>query len=375
MNSLQAIRNCGQSVWLDYIRRGLLDSGGLQDLIDRDNISGVTSNPSIFEKAITQGSDYMDAIAECHRKSIIAPQAIYEQLAVKDIQDAADILMPVYESSDMRDGYVSFEVSPLLAYQTEATCSEARRLWKTVNRPNLMIKVPATVEGIPAIETLLGEGININVTLLFSREIYFKVVHAFINGLESFANSGGDIHRLASVASFFISRIDTAVDEILVEHIDAEENPEECLLASLPGKVAIANAKLAYQGYKLFFNAPRWQSLAEQGAQTQRLLWASTSNKNPNYRELRYVESLIGAETVNTLPPSTLEAFRDHGRVSASLELNLDEAYATIDTLQQAGISLEEITDQLTKEGVTLFADAYAGVLRAIKQQLAQTAA
>ena len=346
MNPLRQLSESGQSVWLDYIRRSLLTSGELRRLVEQDGVSGITSNPAIFEKAITGSpgnNDYAD-ILQALQEKIADPMQVYEQLAVRDIQDATEVLRPVYEKSNRRDGYVSLEVSPFLAYHTTETVAEARRLWRAVGRDNLMIKVPGTAEGIPAFEQLISEGINVNVTLLFSRAVYEQVALAYLAGLEKFAAQGGDLGRMASVASFFVSRIDTSVDSILKARIEKSASPsEQSQLRSLLGKAAIANAKLAYRRYGEIFSGERWEALRARGAQTQRILWASTSTKDPQYRDVIYVEELIGRDTVNTLPPSTFDAFRDHGRSRPSLEEDLEAACATMATLEQIGISMQEL--------------------------------
>ncbi len=368
MNPLRTLQDYGQSVWLDYISRHLLVSGELQRLIEEDGLRGVTSNPAIFEKAITGGTDYRDALTALAGQSLQAT-ALYERLAIQDIQAAADILRPVYDHTDGADGFVSLEVSPHLAYNTPGTVAEAKRLWSIVERPNLMIKVPATPEGLPAIEQLISEGVNVNVTLLFARDVYERVTQAYIAGIERRLAQGGDVRRVASVASFFVSRIDTAVDAIIAGRLKtAQDAQERALLRSLAGKVAIANAKLAYQRYKEIFRGARWESLASQGARRQRLLWGSTSTKNPQYRDVLYVEELIGVDTVNTMPPATLEAFRDHGRPRASLEEDIAGAYATLEALERAGISLQEVTDTLLAEGVRLFAEPFDKMLDALAQ-------
>ncbi|HET9743735.1 MAG TPA: bifunctional transaldolase/phosoglucose isomerase [Terriglobales bacterium] len=367
-NPLKALSSFGQSVWLDYIRRSLITSGELQRLIDEDGLAGVTSNPSIFEKAIAGSNDYADKLAKLNSSSLDA-KGIYEEIAVGDIQDAADILKQVYTATKRRDGYVSLEVSPTLANDTNGTVEEARRLWKRVNRENVMIKVPATPAGVPAIQQLIGEGININVTLLFAQEAYEKVAEAYISGLEKFAASGGDVSRMASVASFFISRIDTLVDNLLEAKIhDAQSDSDRQFLRSLCGKVAIANGKLTYEKYKQLCSSPRWNALKSKGAQTQRLLWASTSTKNPNYRDVLYVEELIGPDTVDTIPPATFDGFRDHGVPRETLESNLDAARQTMQNLSKSGISMEEVTDKLLDDGVKLFADAFDKLLSAIEK-------
>jgi transaldolase/glucose-6-phosphate isomerase len=366
---LRELHDYGQSVWLDYMRRSLLDSGELQRLVDEDGVHGVTSNPSIFEKAIGGSTDYSAALEAIERVDDRPAGEIYEILAVDDIQRAADVLRPVYDQTDRRDGYVSLEVSPLLARDTDGTIAEARRLWQTVGRENLMIKVPGTEEGLPAISRLIGEGVNVNVTLLFALERYEEVVEAFLQGLERHAASDGDLHRMASVASFFVSRVDTAVDALLAERMKTASPAEQEILRSIKSKVAIANARLAYQRYKELFRGPRWEQLERRGAQTQRLLWASTSTKDPTLSDVLYVEDLIGADTVNTLPPATIDAFRDHGHPRPSLDEDVEEARATIEALDRVGISLAEVTAQLTGEGVRLFAESFDKLLSAVDEQ------
>ncbi|AGY60492.1 bifunctional transaldolase/phosoglucose isomerase [Gloeobacter kilaueensis] len=372
VNPLKKLQDYGQSVWLDYIRRNLITSGELQRLIDEDGLRGVTSNPSIFEKAIAGSNDYDEALAALEQEQDLEAMALFERLAIEDIQKTADILRPVYEQTERHDGYISLEVSPYLANDTEATIAEARRLWGAVNRENLMIKVPATPAGIPAIRQLISEGINVNVTLLFAQQAYAQVVEAYLEGLEAFAASGGELSRVASVASFFVSRIDTAVDALLQEKIkSATSGGERAVLNGLLGKVAIANARLAYQHYKEIYRSDRWHRLADTtGAQPQRLLWASTSTKNPNYRDVLYVEELIGPNTVDTIPPATFDAFRDHGRPRASLDDHLEEAYTTLKDLEErAEISLAAVTDQLVSDGVRLFADAFDKLLSTVEKR------
>jgi transaldolase / glucose-6-phosphate isomerase len=374
-NPLRALQVFGQSVWLDYIRRSLIASGELLRLIDEDGLRGVTSNPAIFEKAIAASSDYY-AILERPDVRAMDAKILYEQLAVQDIRDAADVLRPVYDETARRDGYVSLEVSPLLAYDTAATLDEARRLWRTVARDNLMIKIPATPQGIAAVQELIGEGINVNVTLLFDQESYERVAEAYLSGLEIHAARGGELNRVASVASFFLSRIDAAIDTLTAARLQAGANPSETgLLHGLSGKVAIANAKHAYQYYKELYSGRRWRALAGLGAQTQRLLWASTGTKNPSYHDVVYVEELIGPDTVNTIPPATFEAFRDHGRPRASLEDDLESAADTMATLAEVGISMKEVADKLLGEGVQLFSDAFEKLLKALAKQIRQTGA
>ena len=366
---MQELHKYGQSVWLDYIRRHLITSGELRRLVAEDGISGVTSNPSIFEKALTGSSDYNDFLAGAAKRQDQDAMSLYEDFAVADVQQAADVLRQVYDQTQRRDGYVSLEVSPYLAHDTQGTIREARRLWDKVGRENVMIKVPATPEGIPAIRQLISEGINVNVTLLFARESYEAVAEAYIAGLEAAAARGGDLTRIASVASFFVSRIDTAVDALISARLERAPAPEKERLRSLLGKTAIANAKLAYQTFREICRGKRWSALADKGAQVQRLLWASTSTKVPAYRDVLYVEELIGPETVNTVPPATMDAFRDHGRPRPSLEEDLEGAFAVMDTLAQVGISIKEVTDKLLDDGVRLFADAFDRLLAAVEKK------
>ena len=374
-NRLRALQVLGQSVWLDYIRRSLITSGELRRLIDEDGLRGVTSNPAIFEKAVAGSTDYKEQLEAPDARRLDA-KTLFERLAVRDVQDAADVLRPVYEDTAKRDGYVSLEVSPLLAGDTAGTLDEARRLWQAVGRDNLMIKVPATPQGIPAIQQLISEGINVNVTLLFAQDAYEQVAEAYKSGLEALVARGGDPSRVASVASFFISRIDAAIDALIAERLQAStDTREQSLLRAVTGKVAIANAKLTYQRYRELFSDRRWQALASRGAQTQRLLWASTGTKNPNYRDVIYIEELIGPDTVNTIPPATFDAFRDHGRVRASLGEDVESASDTMATLAEVGISMKEVTDTLLAEGVQLFADAFAKLLKAVDTQSRQAGA
>ena len=366
-NPLKELLNYGQSMWLDYIRRDLFSSGKLKKLIDDDGLRGMTSNPAIFEKAIADSSLYDDMLKSLASRSDLDTTAKFEQIAIRDIQDAADALRGVYDESNCRDGYVSLEVSPYLARKTQETIDEARRLWKTVKRDNVMIKVPGTAEGLPAIRQLIGEGLNINITLLFAQEVYEKVAEAYVAGLEEVAARGGNLKKIASVASFFISRIDTLIDSQLNDKLKATTDAgQQALLKSLLGKVAIANGKLTYQSYQHIFSGPRWQALAAKGAQTQRVLWASTSTKNPNYRDVIYVEELIGPDTVNTMPPATIDAFRDHGRLRNSLTEDVAGAAKVMQDLARAGISMKEVTDKLTDDGVKLFADAFDKLLAAV---------
>jgi transaldolase/glucose-6-phosphate isomerase len=366
-NPLKELLNYGQSMWLDYIRRDLFTTGKLKQMIAEDGLRGMTSNPAIFEKAIGESSLYDDMLKSLASRGDLDTTARFEQIAIRDIQDAADTLRPVYDSSQFRDGYVSLEVSPYLARKTAETIAEARRLWKAVNRENVMIKIPGTAEGVPAIRTAIGEGININVTLLFAQEVYVKVAEAYIAGLEDLAARGGNLKKEAGVASFFISRIDSLVDGLIDAKLKTTTDSEQqALLKSLLGKVAIANGKLTYQRYQKIFSGPRWEALAAKGAQTQRVLWASTSTKNPAYRDVLYAEELIGPDTVDTMPPATIDAFRDHGRVRNSLSEDVPAAQKTMDDLAKVGVSIKEVTDKLTDDGVKLFADAFDKLLAAV---------
>ena len=368
-NPLKDLLQFGQSVWLDYIRRDLLTGGELRRLIEEDGLRGMTSNPAIFEKAITGSTLYADLLNSLRSRTDLDAKGRYEILAIRDIQDAADFLRPVYHSSQRRDGYVSLEVSPYLARDTKGSIEEARRLWKAVGRENVMIKIPGTAEGIPAFQQVISEGINVNVTLLFAQDVYVKVAEAYIAGLEQLAAKGGDVSLMASVASFFISRIDSAVDAVVDGKLKTcKDAGEQQQLKSVQGKVAIANGKQTYQKYQAIFGTDRWKALAAKGAQTQRVLWASTSTKNPAYRDVIYVEEMIGPDTVNTIPPATLDAFRDHGKPRASLTEDVASAKRTMETVAQLGISMKEVTDKLTDDGVRLFAEAFDKLLEAVEK-------
>lgn len=359
MNPLRDLERLGQSIWLDYIQRSLIENGGLKSLIDNDGLSGVTSNPAIFEKAIAQSIEYDKTIAYLARRHSI-PKDIYEHLAIRDIRDAADLLRPVWERTEGADGYVSLEVSPDLAHDTHATINEGHRLFADTNRANVMIKVPATDEGIPAIRQLIADGINVNVTLLFSTTYYERAALAYINGLEDRLSKGKPVDQIASVASFFISRIDTLVDTLL---------DQKGLANQLGGKAAIANARLTYAFSKELYDSHQWRALSKHNAQPQRLLWASTSTKNPAYRDVMYVDELIGKNTVNTLPPATLDAFRDHGKAEARIEHDVAEARKVMDELAHNGIDFEQVCAQLTKEGVKLFKDAFDKLLLVVDEK------
>jgi transaldolase/glucose-6-phosphate isomerase len=367
-NPLKQLNQFGQSPWLDNVNRADLSKGVIEKMIQEDGLKGVTSNPAIFEKAMGGSDVYDDQLKSLLSAGAKSVGDLYEAMAITDIQSVADKLKPVYEATKYVDGYVSLEVSPYLANDTEATLNEARRLWKAVDRKNLMVKVPATKAGIPAIETLIGEGININVTLLFAQSEYKAVAEAYIRGVKKLAASGGDVSRIASVASFFVSRIDTLVDQMIDEAVKADGSKAD-MLGKIKGEVAIANARQAYQLYKQLFGTPEWKELAGKGAHVQRLLWASTSMKNKAYSDVRYVEELIGPETVDTIPPATMDAFRDHGKPRASMEENLDGAKKVMETLKAGGISIDQATTKLVEQGVQLFADAFDQLLGAVEKK------
>jgi transaldolase len=370
-NALLGLQKYGQSVWLDYIRRNIILNGELQKLIDQDGLRGITSNPSIFEKAIGGSNDYTDLLTQLGKQGLPTGQ-IYERIVVRDIQDSADKLLPVYKSTNRRDGYVSLEVSPTLARDTQGSIEEARRLWKAVNRPNIMIKVPGTPEGVEPVRRLTSEGLNINITLLFAQEAYIAVAEAYLDGLEAALKAGKDISGIASVASFFVSRIDTLVDSTIDEHLKTAKEADTNLLESLRGKVAIANAKQAYRYYQKMIESPRWKALAARGAQTQRLLWASTSTKNPKYRDVLYIEELIGPDTVNTIPPATMDTFRDHGVLRRTLDSDLGVADKTMSDLEKAGISMKQVTGKLLDDAIKLFDDAFTQLHQVVEQKRAQ---
>ncbi len=363
---VQQIHALGQSIWCDAISRSLIESGALQRLFDQ-GIVGVTSNPTIFHQAIAQGSDYDSAI-----ESLIAggsdADAVYSHLTVTDVSDAADLLRPIYDRTDAIDGYISLEVNPHHAHDTDATVTEARRLFQQVDRPNLLIKVPATTEGIPAIETLIGDGISVNVTLVFSLAMYAKVTEAYIRGLERFAQSGGDLRKVASVASFFVSRVDTDVDRRLQDRIDAGHTA----LAPLLGKAAVANARLAYEQFRGVFHGRRFRAVRGKGARVQRPLWASTSTKNPAYPDTLYVDTLIGPETVNTVPLRTIDAVNDHGTPVVTIDQDLDAQRDLIADIESAGVAMDEVTDALLIAGVKAFADSFDRLMTDIKAKIAQ---
>ncbi|HEY0957811.1 MAG TPA: transaldolase [Novosphingobium sp.] len=356
-NRLHALEAEGQAVWLDFLDRRFLAEGGLTRLIEQDGVTGITSNPSIFEKAIGHGRDYDTEIAALLDPGEPTGSQIYEQLAITDIQAAADALRPVYDRLDGADGFASIEVSPFLARSTQGTIDEARRLWAAVDRPNLMVKVPGTEEGVPAVRALTAEGINVNITLLFAVEMYQAVAEAFIAGLEDRVARSEEISRISSVASFFVSRIDTKIDATIDARVKAGDAESEAL-AALRGKVAIANAKLAYQYYIELTAIDRWQALAAKGARPQRLLWASTGTKDPAYSDVLYVETLIGRDTISTMPLKTIEAFLDHGVTSQSLTADIEGARHILSTAKDLGIDLASVTAALVVEGIDKFSDA-----------------
>jgi transaldolase/glucose-6-phosphate isomerase len=359
-NPLIELEKYGQSIWLDNISRDMLIKGELKRLRDEDGLSGVTSNPSIFQKAMASGHAYDNQIKKIlSGNPDISAANLFETLAVKDIQDATDVLKPVYDKTNGHDGFVSIEVSPELAYDTDATVADATRLHRKVGRPNVMIKIPATQEGLPAIRKMISNGVCINVTLIFSPTVYEQVVDAYISGLEDRIKKGESIKNIASVASFFISRIDTAVDK----QLEAKGNK------NLQGKIAIANAKLVYEKAKELFGSERFKKLEKEGAKKQRLLWASTSTKNPEYSDILYVEELIGKDTVNTLPPATLDAYRDHGNPASRIETNLYTAKDEMTKIADLGIDFEAVTRKLTDDGVVLFADSFNELVSAIEKK------
>ncbi|HEY2710041.1 MAG TPA: transaldolase [Caulobacteraceae bacterium] len=374
-NHLRELDGAGQAAWLDFLNSKILEDGELKRLIDEDAVKGLTSNPSIFEKAIGDGDAYDKRVQEELKRSDGKPVTVFERIAIADIQAAADQFRPTFDRLDGKDGFVSLEVSPTLANDTEGTIAEARRLWGAVGRPNLMIKVPGTEAGVPAIRELVGEGININVTLLFAVQAYLDVAEAHMAGLETFKASGGDISLVHGVASFFVSRIDSKVDGEIDARLKANPPTDAAVrLRRLRGKIAIANAKRAYQRYLELIAGERWQALAKAGASPQRLLWASTGVKDPTYPDTLYIDSLIGLDTVNTMPPKTMDAFRDHGRVSASLTEGVPEAEHDLAEAQGLGLDLDGVTKALVVEGVELFAKAFDDLVAAVASKSRQLA-
>jgi len=372
-NPLRELEAAGQSLWLDYFHPHILEDGSLRRLIDEDGLKGLTSNPSIFEKAIADGDVYDRRVRQVRGKP--SPEALYEQLAVADLQAAADVFRPTYDRLGGADGYVSLEVSPRLAMDTEGTIREARRLWSAVGRPNLMIKVPGTKPGVPAIRQLISEGVNVNVTLLFGLGAYLAVADAYMSGLEALKAGGRDLSRVRGVASFFVSRIDAKIDAAIDAKLKTAAGETADALRRLRGKVAIANAKVAFQHFLRMIAEPRWRALAAAGAAPQRLLWASTSTKDPAYPDTMYADALIGPDTIDTLPPKTIDAFRDHGRVTASLAHDAAGAETVLAEAERLGLDLNGVTDALIVDGVKQFDDAFATLLKAVAGKQAQLAA
>jgi len=366
MNRIKALGQAGQSIWLDFMQRSLVTKGELQKLIENDGIRGLTSNPTIFQKAVEGSHDYDELFAKLAAEGESVAH-VYDALTLRDIQDAARVFRPVWEATSHTDGYCSLEVSPKLANNTQGSIEEARRLWKALGAPNVMVKIPGTLEGVPAIEQCISEGININITLLFSQDAYGTVVEAYLRGLERRVQEGKDVSELASVASFFVSRIDLEVEKRIgqARSVGVDEKRSK-LFDGLLAKVAIANAKLAYRMYQRLFSGARWEPLAKKGAHPQRVLWASTGTKSPKYSDVLYVEELVGPDTINTIPPATLDAFRDHGKVRQSLTEDLPGAEATMRELEAAGISMKAVTDTLVKEGVQKFAESFDDLFKAI---------
>jgi len=369
INPLLQLKAQGQSVWLDDIDRGQLRSGLLGRLIGEDGITGATGNPTIFEHSISNDTTYDEQMQQLIARGKSA-QEIYEALAMTDVKTVADMLLPIYDRTNGQDGFVSIEVSPYLAHDTEATLAEVRRFWHTIDRPNLMVKIPSTPEGVPAIRQALSEGININITLIFSLENYRQVGEAYLGALEERLARGERISHIASVASFFVSRVDVLVDQLLEDKSKAiSDSTEQQQLKALQGKIAIANARLVYQEFKRLFDGPRFEALQQRGARAQRPLWASTSTKNPAYRDVLYAEELIGPDTVDTMTLKTIESFRDHGRVSPSVEDNIPQARADLDALAAVGISYDQVTRQLQDEGVQKFADSFDKLFACIEDK------
>jgi transaldolase len=368
-NPLLQLKTFGQSVWYDNIDRSQLISGQFKRLLDEDGVVGVTANPTIFQKSISSGNAYDEQITQLIQEGK-STNEIYEALVISDICTVADILRPIYDRTNRQDGFVSLEVSPELAHDTERTLAEVRRFWKTVDRPNLMIKIPATPEGIPAIQQALTDGININITLIFSLDDYRSVADAYISALEERNAEGKEIGHIASVASFFVSRVDTLVDQVLENRIKAtSDSAEQQKLKSLEGKAAIANARLVYQEFKRIFSTPRFETLKHSGAHVQRPLWASTSTKNPAYRDVLYAEELIGPDTVDTMPLETIQNFRDHGRVSRTIENDIPQASAEFAALEEVGIHYDQVTQQLEDEGVQKFTDSFLELFKGIESK------
>ena len=372
-NPLQRLYQAGQSIWLDYIDRAMLNDGRLERLIERDALVGMTSNPTIFEKALAEGTTYDAQVASASPE--LPPAALFELIETDDVRTACDRFAPVFEETEGQDGYVSIEVSPSQAFDAQATVVEARRLWQTVDRPNVMVKVPGTVEGARAVRQLISEGINVNITLLFAIAAHDRVIEAYIAGLEDRLRAGAKIDQVASVASFFVSRVDTAVDKRLNALAAPATGAQRNHLLSLRGRAAIANARLAYRLFGERFSGERWERLESHGAMVQRPLWASTSTKNPEYRDVLYVEQLIGPYTVNTIPPATMDAFRDHGIVARTVDMDLESAEQDLAALAAVGISLDEVTEQLLKDGIASFQKSFDTLLAGLSRKTASLVA
>jgi transaldolase/glucose-6-phosphate isomerase len=374
MGALNDLEGFGQAVWLDFVDRKFLEAGGLQKLVDEDGLTGVTSNPSIFEKAMGHGDAYDSTLAEYDKQHAGAATIDrYEHLAIQDIKAAAETLKPVYDKLDAKDGYVSLEVSPYISDDTDATIAEAKKLWGMVDRPNLMIKIPGTLAGGPAISSTIASGINVNVTLLFALDAYIRVAEAYAAGLEERVKQGQPIDKIASVASFFVSRIDSSIDKEIDARLEKGDAEAEALKA-VRGKVAIANAKMAYQWYLDFLKSDRWQALAAKGAQPQRLLWASTGVKDPSYPDTLYIDTLIGKDTVNTMPPKTMDAFRDHGTAAETITQDVEGAKHTLAEAERLGLDLNGVTGKLVEEGVASFVKAFDDLLGSIVKKQPATA-
>ncbi|MBD2777991.1 transaldolase [Iningainema tapete] len=374
-NHLLEIKNYGQSIWMDNLSRDIIQSGELKDMVENKGICGITSNPAIFEKAIAGNAIY-DADIEAGIKAKLPTYKIYESLAFKDIRDACDILRPVYDATEGLDGYVSIEVPPTIAHDTEATINEARRYYQEIGRENVMIKIPGTSSGLPAVEQVIADGINVNVTLLFSVESYINTAWAYIRGLEKRVQEGKEINKLSSVASFFLSRIDSNIDGKIDAKLakGVDDITQEAKLKTIKGKVAIANAKIAYQEYKKIINDERWKALAAKGANVQRLLWASTSTKDPSYSDVMYVDELVGPETVNTLPPVTIEACADHCNAASRIETNVDEAYQLISSLKDPDINIDinKVMDELLVDGIDKFVKPFQSLMNSLENKVKQ---
>jgi transaldolase len=369
-NPFIGLKEIGQSVWLDNLSRKLIHSGELKRLIDEDGISGITSNPTIFQKAISGSADYDSSVRRMIDKGVKDEKELFLGLAIEDVSDAADLLWPTYQSTNGQDGFVSIEVSPDLAYDTPATISEARRLFSTIGKKNILVKVPGTKQGLPAIEQLTGEGVNVNVTLLFSTERYEEVAEAYLKGLERRTSQGQAIHEIASVASFFVSRVDTLTDKLLETRISsASSKAEKDKMTNLFGKAAVANAKIAYEKYRSIFSGQRFLTLKEKGGHIQKILWGSTGTKNPKYSDIKYVEELIAPDSINTLPETTIEFFKDHGQAKSTIRNDLKQAERLFPELKSVGVDIREVTEQLEKEGVQLFSDSFFALLKEIAKK------